>query len=187
MTDITYNYNAKEQILDKVSKLEKVDFSRVVLKEAMVGVPHDQYLSIERIAPFKGMKVVKMLIAIYTANMELINSEVVVVYYIIPAPIIIDFYPKQFTPFQSTGFGTEGFTFGLSSSVNTNVNQSNKYTPIYNSENNIKPGSYVWYSKKNAVVKILDYNMESNSYTILYEDRMIDTTDEFLSKLYIKG
>jgi hypothetical protein len=51
---------------------------------------------------------------------------------------------------------------------------------------NIKPGSYVWYNKKNAVAKVLEYDMESNSYTIEYEGRIIDTTDKFIDKICIK-
>ena len=323
MAEINYNYDsiiypnttsqsimdmehAKTEIIYKLAELEKVCISRVVIKNAMIGVSYGECFLIERCKLFEGIKTVKMIMKICTTNPELVNSEVMVLYKILPEPII--FYcspvnnvtgpltfqsnvfgsgsgefsfghssspdnnvtkPTEFqsngfgsgsggfgfghsnipdnnvtkptafqsngfgfgsgsgefsfghssspdnnvtkptafqsngfdgfgfghssrlvnnvakpTPFQSTGFGTEGFGFGHSSSLNTNVN---KYTPIYNSENNIKPGSYVWYSKKNAVVKILDYNMESNSYTILYEDRMIDTTDEFLRKLYIKG
>ena len=42
------------------------------------------------------------------------------------------------------------------------------------------PGSYVWYLKKNALAKILDFDLQSNSYTIEYKGRVIDTIERFL-------
>jgi hypothetical protein len=44
----------------------------------------------------------------------------------------------------------------------------------------ITPGSYVWYTRKNAIVKVLEFDRQSNSYTILYKGRVIDTIDKFL-------
>jgi len=36
---------------------------------------------------------------------------------------------------------------------------------------NFAPGSYVWYLRKNALVKILEFDRQSNSYTIEYKGR----------------
>lgn len=44
----------------------------------------------------------------------------------------------------------------------------------------IPSGSYVWYFKKNALVKILDFDLQSNSYTIEYKGRVIDTIERYL-------
>lgn len=44
----------------------------------------------------------------------------------------------------------------------------------------LKPGVYAWYTKKNCYVKVLTYDMESDSYTVKYKDRVIDTTSDFL-------
>ena len=46
----------------------------------------------------------------------------------------------------------------------------------------IAQGSYVWYSKKNAIVKVLKFDSQSNSYTIEYEGRVINTVEKFLDK-----
>jgi len=46
--------------------------------------------------------------------------------------------------------------------------------------NNIKPGSYVWYNRKNSIVKVLEYDRQGDSYTIEYKGRVIDTTTEFI-------
>lgn len=46
----------------------------------------------------------------------------------------------------------------------------------------IAQGSYVWYSKKNAIVKVLEFDSQSNSYTIEYEGRVINTVEKFLDK-----
>lgn len=43
-------------------------------------------------------------------------------------------------------------------------------------------GSYVWYKRKNAIVKVLEYDIQSNSYTIEYKGRVIDTIDKFIDK-----
>jgi len=43
-------------------------------------------------------------------------------------------------------------------------------------------GSYVWYNRKNAIVKVLEYDIQSNSYTIEYKGRVIDTIDKFIDK-----
>lgn len=45
---------------------------------------------------------------------------------------------------------------------------------------NFAPGSYVWYLRKNALVKILEFDRQSNSYTIEYKGRVIDTIERFL-------
>jgi len=44
------------------------------------------------------------------------------------------------------------------------------------------PGSFVWYTRKNALVKVLNFDRQSNSYTIEYKGRVIDTIDKFLDK-----
>ena len=46
----------------------------------------------------------------------------------------------------------------------------------------IPPGSYVWYIRKNYLVKILDFDIQSNSYTIEYKGRVIDTIEKFLDR-----
>ena len=46
----------------------------------------------------------------------------------------------------------------------------------------LTPGSFVWYTRKNALVKVLSFDRESNSYTIEYKGRVIDTIDKFLDK-----
>jgi len=46
----------------------------------------------------------------------------------------------------------------------------------------IPPGSYAWYIRKNALVKILEFDLQSNSYTIEYEGRVIDTIERFLDQ-----
>lgn len=46
----------------------------------------------------------------------------------------------------------------------------------------LAPGSFVWYTRKNALVKVLAFDRESNSYTIEYKGRVIDTIDNFLDK-----
>jgi len=46
----------------------------------------------------------------------------------------------------------------------------------------LTPGSFVWYTRKNALVKVLGFDRESNSYTIEYKGRVIDTIDKFLDK-----
>ena len=46
----------------------------------------------------------------------------------------------------------------------------------------LTPGSFVWYTRKNALVKVLAFDRESNSYTIEYKGRVIDTIDKFLDK-----
>ena len=307
--------NAKFQIIEKISQLEKVDFTRVAIKEAMIGISHDQYLEIEILASYKGLKTLKMEITTY---MKCLNSDVVVVYDILPEPYShnitsttkftsFNFGPSaspnittgfncgtsmnestrnqptsfNFVPSTSanintgfncgtsmneytqnkpttfnfgpstlpninTGFGSSVFSFNtpmntstinqpvsfpnnklrsggfsfnspmgkntkkkkfskMEPSMDLNIatkqfsfdpyvvpnikNRVNEFASNIQSNNvgkkNIKQGSYVWYNKKNAVVKVLDYDMESNSYTILHEDRIIDTTDEFLNKFYI--
>lgn len=45
---------------------------------------------------------------------------------------------------------------------------------------NIEPGSIVWYSKRKCYVKVVAYDPQSDSYTIRYGDRIIDTTSEFI-------
>jgi hypothetical protein len=45
---------------------------------------------------------------------------------------------------------------------------------------NFAPGSFVWYLRKNALVKILAFDPQSNSYTIEYKGRVIDTIERFL-------
>ncbi len=44
----------------------------------------------------------------------------------------------------------------------------------------ITPGSYVWYTRKNALVKVLEYDIQSDSYTIEYKGRIIDTISKFI-------
>lgn len=45
---------------------------------------------------------------------------------------------------------------------------------------NFAPGSFVWYLRKNALVKILEFDRQSHSYTIEYKGRVIDTIERFL-------
>ena len=46
----------------------------------------------------------------------------------------------------------------------------------------LAPESFVWYTRKNALVKVLGFDRQSNSYTIEYKGRVIDTIDKFLDK-----
>ena len=46
----------------------------------------------------------------------------------------------------------------------------------------INKRAYVWYHKKNCVVRVLDYDSQTDSYTIEYKGRIIDTTTEFIDK-----
>ena len=46
----------------------------------------------------------------------------------------------------------------------------------------LAPGSFVWYTRKNELVKVLSFDRESHSYTIEYNGRVIDTIDKFLDK-----
>lgn len=43
-------------------------------------------------------------------------------------------------------------------------------------------GSYVWYNRKNSIVKVLEYDRSNESYTIEYNGSVIDTTDKFIDK-----
>jgi len=47
---------------------------------------------------------------------------------------------------------------------------------------NINKGVYVWYHKKNCIVRVSDYDRQSDSYTIECKGRVIDTTSEFIDK-----
>jgi len=41
-------------------------------------------------------------------------------------------------------------------------------------------GSYVWYTRKNCIVKVLEYDRSSDSYTIESKGKIIDTLARFL-------
>lgn len=43
-------------------------------------------------------------------------------------------------------------------------------------------GSYVWYNRKNSIVKVLEYDRTNKSYTIEYKGSVIDTIDKFIDK-----
>ena len=45
---------------------------------------------------------------------------------------------------------------------------------------NITPGSYVWYTRKNCIVKVLEYDRQSDSYTIESKGKIIDTLARFI-------
>lgn len=47
---------------------------------------------------------------------------------------------------------------------------------------NIKVGEYVWYHRKNCIVKVLEYDRQTDSYTIECKGRIIDTTNEYIDK-----
>lgn len=47
---------------------------------------------------------------------------------------------------------------------------------------NIHKGLHVWYHKKNCIVKVLEYDIQNDSYTIECKGRVIDTTNEFIDK-----
>lgn len=60
--------------------------------------------------------------------------------------------------------------FGLfSPNQETSINMSN-----------ITPGSYVWYTRKNCIVKVLEYDRCSDSYTIESKGKIIDTLARFI-------
>lgn len=44
----------------------------------------------------------------------------------------------------------------------------------------IIPGSYVWYTRKNIIVKVLEYDRFSDSYTIEYKGKIVDTLPRFI-------
>lgn len=44
----------------------------------------------------------------------------------------------------------------------------------------IETGSVVWYSKRKCYVKVLSYDPQGDSYTVEYQDRIIDTTSDYL-------
>lgn len=47
---------------------------------------------------------------------------------------------------------------------------------------NIPIGSYVWYKRKDSIAKVIEYDRQSDSYTIEYKGRIIDTTNDYIDK-----
>jgi hypothetical protein len=45
---------------------------------------------------------------------------------------------------------------------------------------NIPIGSYVWYKRKDSIAKVIEYDRQSDSYTIEYKGRIIDTTNDYI-------
>lgn len=43
-------------------------------------------------------------------------------------------------------------------------------------------GSYVWYNRKNSIVKVLEYDRSNESYTIEHKGSIIETVDKFIDK-----